>query len=248
MGRWSRPLADRFVRWLAAPPGLAWLDVGCGTGALASAIMAHADPSAIVACDPSDAFVEHARATIRNRAFVVVRGDSDDLPERPGGFDRVVSALVLNFAPDPRRALESMRTRTRRGGEVAATVWDYAGRMEFLRFFWDEAIALDPAAAALDEGARFPIGRKEVLVATFRDAGLRDVASDAIEIPTRFESFEDYWEPFLGATGPAPAHVASLSETKRNELRDRLERRLSPGAGGAIDLTARAWAIRGTVP
>ncbi len=35
IGRWSRPVAAAFLDWLALPRGLAWLDVGCGTGELA---------------------------------------------------------------------------------------------------------------------------------------------------------------------------------------------------------------------
>jgi hypothetical protein len=34
VGRWSRPVAAEFLRWLGVPYGLDWIDVGCGTGAL----------------------------------------------------------------------------------------------------------------------------------------------------------------------------------------------------------------------
>ena len=131
---------------------------------------------------------------------------------------------------------------------MAGYVWDYASRMEFLRFFWDEAVALDPSAREMDEGVRFPVCRRDALESIFRDAGMRAVKSDAVVIPTRFESFSDYWRPFLGRTGPAPSYVASLSEEKRNELRGRLERRLASRPEGVIDLVARAWAVRGTTP
>jgi SAM-dependent methyltransferase len=248
MGRWSRRLAEHFIRWLDSKSNATWLDVGCGTGALVSAICRLANPSSVVACDPSAPFVEHTRSRIAEPRVSVVVGGAGDLPENPSGFDRVVSGLVLNFLPDPRQAVVEMRERARPGGLVAAYVWDYADRMEFLRVFWDEAVALDAKARDLDEGVRFPICRRDALDSIFRYAGLRDTRSAALEIPTRFEGFSDYWEPFLGATGPAPSFVASLSAEGRQELRDRLERRLRPGTGGAIDLVARAWAIRGTSP
>lgn len=248
MGRWSRPLAERFVEWLGVQPGLTWLDVGCGTGALATAICSLADPRSVVACDPSEPFVEHARSRLSDPRVSVVVAGIGNLPGDPGGFQRVVSGLVLNFLPDPRQAVARMRERARPGGVVAGYVWDYAGRMEFLRLFWDEAVAVDPAARDLDEGVRFPMCQPDALESIFRDAGTRDVRSDAVEIPTRFEAFSDYWRPFLGGTGPAPSYVASLSEEKRDELRGRLERRLTPGPTGAIDLVARAWVVRGTAP
>jgi SAM-dependent methyltransferase len=248
MGRWSRRLAEHFIRWLGAKRGLAWLDVGRGTGALASAICNLADPSLVVACDPSEPFVEHTRSRIADPRVSVVVAGAGSLPQHPSGFDQVVSGLVLNFLPDPQQAVGEMRARARPGGVVAGYVWDYAGRMEFLRVFWDEAVALDPAARDLDEGVRFPMCRRDALESIFQDAGMRDVRSATVEIRTRFELFSDYWKPFLGGTGPAPSYIASLSEEKRSELRDRLERRLTPGPEGGIDLVARAWAVRGTVP
>jgi SAM-dependent methyltransferase len=246
MGRWSRRMAAEFVRWLGPETGLTWLDVGCGTGALASTICSLANPSSVVACDPSESFVEHTRGRIADPRVSAVVGGAGDLPKSPAGFDRVVSGLVLNFLPDPRQSLEEMCARSRAGGVVAAYVWDYAGRMEFLRVFWDEAVALDANARLLDEGVRFPMCQSDALESIFREAGMRDIRSAALEIPTHFEGFSDFWEPFLGATGPAPSYVASLRAEQRRELRDRLERRLAPGADGGIDLVARAWAVRGT--
>lgn len=240
-------MAEHFLDWLGPEPRLAWLDVGCGTGALAAAICRVAAPAAVVACDPSAPFVDHARTRMTDPRISVAIAGVDALPERPGGFDRVVSGLVLNFLPDPGQAVARMRARTRPGGVVAAYVWDYAGRMEFLRAFWDEAVAVDAAASTLDEGARFPLCRPEALETVFRRTGVRDVTAGALEIATRFASFADYWQPFLGGTGPAPAYVASLSVEKREELRGRLERRLATAPGGAVHLVARAWAVRGAV-
>ena len=94
----------------------------------------------------------------------------------------MVSGLVLNFLPDPRQAVAQMRERARPGGVVAAYVWDYAGRMEFLRHSWDEAVALEPAARSLDEGERFPMCQPAALETIFRDAGTRDVTSGTIQI------------------------------------------------------------------
>jgi SAM-dependent methyltransferase len=244
MGRWSRAVARRFVHWLGHEPGLAWLDVGCGTGALTAAICDGAEPLSVIACDPSEAFVSHARSEIVDARVTVVVAGAVDLPRDPEGFDRVVSGLVLNFIPDPARAVEAMRARLCPGGLVAAYVWDYAEGMAFLRTFWDEAARLDPAAQSLDEGARFPLSTRPALEALFEGARLDDVRSEAIDIPTRFESFADYWRPFLGGTGPAPAYVASLAEPQREALRARLEQHLG---GSPIELTARAWAIRGDV-
>ena len=64
VGRWSRTVATEFLRWLAPRPGLAWADVGCGTGALASAILTLGEPSSVTGIDSSEGFVSRARERI----------------------------------------------------------------------------------------------------------------------------------------------------------------------------------------
>ncbi len=131
------------------------------------------------------------------------------------------------------------------GGTVAAYVWDYAGQMQLMRYFWDAAVALDPAASHLDEGQRFPLCQPEPLMQLFRAAGLREVEVRLIDIPTAFRDFEDYWSPFLGGQGPAPSYTMSLSEERRSALRERLRATLPMAADGSIHLIAGAWAVRG---
>jgi len=247
MGRWSRLLAPRFVSWLSVRPDASWLDVGCGTGALADAICAVANPASVVACDPSEPFIDYARRQkIGSRVSFVAAGVGQ-LPTRPGGFDSVTSLLALNFFPELDAAVDEMRRITAVNGLVSACVWDYSGRMEFLRFFWDTVRAVDPGAAELDEGTRFPICRPDALESLFRGAGLAEVVSDSIEIPTRFPSFAEFWEPLLGGTGPAPSYVAGLDHSQREALAARLDRLLPREADGPIALVARAWVVRGAV-
>jgi SAM-dependent methyltransferase len=246
MGRWSRLLARLFVEWLHPTRRADWLEIGCGTGALTSAICELGEPASVVACDPSEPFIEHARKHLPDRRASFVVAGADDLPRREGGFDLVVSSLVLNFLPDPTDAMAAIGERLRRGGTVAASVWDYAEGMEPLRSFWEEAVALDPRAAALHEGSRFPLCRPPALVSLFRAAGLGQVETTALEVPTDFSTFDDYWTPFLRGTGPGSAYVASLDPPARESLRERLRRRLDAGGDGHIRLRARAWAVRGS--
>jgi len=248
MGRWSRPVAEEFVRWLDAEPGGHWLDVGTGTGALAAAICTLAQPASVVACDPSAPFVESARqAVVDPRVSFEVAGVGN-LPRRKGGYDAIVSGLALNFFPDMDLAMKEQLSAVRPGGLVGAYVWDYAQGMEFLRHFWDAATAVEPSAAEMDEGCRFPICEPEALESLFRSAGADRVRVAPVSTPTAFSSFEDYWQPFLGGTGPAPSLVSSLAEEQRRELEAELRRRLPIQDDGHIDLQARAWAVVGHRP
>lgn len=175
------------------------------------------------------------------------QGSATAIPLEDGSVDATVSSLVLNFVVDQHAALAEMARVTAAGGTIAACVWDYAGKMELIRFFWDAAVELDADAARLDEGIRFPLCRPEALGRLFAGAGLQHVAITAIEIPTRFADFDDYWRPFLGGQGPAPAYAMSLDEAARARLRDHIRERLPIAPDESIDLTARAWAVRGGI-
>ena len=245
VGRWSRLVAAEFLEWLGLPVGLCWLDVGCGTGALTAAILQRSSPAEVVGVDPSAGYVAYAAEHVRGHRARFEVADATDLP--PGPFDAVVSALVLNFVPDPAPALRAM-LEAAPGGVVAAYVWDYAGRMELMRHFWDAAVELDPAARDLDEGVRFSICRPDRLERAWQEAGFGDVASRAIDVPTIFRDFDDYWRPFLGGQAPAPGYAMSLSEERRSALRERVRDRLPMADDGSISLIARAWAIRGRSP
>ncbi len=247
VGRWSRRVADAFLAWIAMQPQRNWLDVGCGTGALCQRILEKQSPARIVGVDPSDGFIAHARAHISDPRASFQVGDAQALPFANGEFDAAVPGLVLNFVPDQRKAVAEMRRVVRPGGAVAAYVWDYAGEMQLMRKFWDAAITLDPAARDLDEGVRFPSCKPDALAALFAQAGLRDIATQAVDVPTVFENFDDYWSPFLGGQGPAPGYCMKLTESNRAALRERLRASLPPDGDGKIRMIARAWAVKGIV-
>ncbi|MCZ4558333.1 class I SAM-dependent methyltransferase [Rhodococcus maanshanensis] len=247
MGRWSRLAAVEFLRGLPPLPAAVWCDVGCGTGSLTQVILATERPTWVLGVDPSAQFL--AAAALRSDGRAEFRlGSAAAIPAADGEFDRVVSALVLNFVPDPWAALAEMIRVTRPGGLVASYVWDYADGMDMIRLFWDAAIELDPAAAAVDEGARFPLCRPEPLRELFGSAGLTRVRVGQVEVDTVFADFDDFWRPFLGGQGPAPGYCASLPEDHRAALRESLRATTPRNAAGAVLLCARAWTVRGHRP
>jgi SAM-dependent methyltransferase len=245
VGRWSRRVAPGFLSWLGLPGGRRWLDVGCGTGALCAAILDQCAPSSVAGVEPSEGFLQTARQQLGGRA-VLHQGSATAIPMEDASVDVVVSGLVLNFVPDQHAALAEMARVAVPGATIAAYVWDYAGKMELMRRFWDAAVELDPEAAKLDEGVRFPLCRPEALAALFASAGLLDQESRAIDVATDFADFDAYWQPFLGGQGPAPAYAMALDEQRRSRLRDRIRAGMPTGPDGSIALTARAWAIRAT--
>lgn len=244
MGRWSRLVAEKFLGWLAPAAGLCWIDVGCGTGALTRTLAAKS-PRIVVGADSSQDYVRAAREGTGTSNVASVVAEAQELPIAGESADMAVSALALNFVPQPERMVAEMRRALRRNGRIALYVWDYAGGMEFLRYFWDAVVELDPAAVDLDEGNRFPICNPTALEQLFVRAGLENVAVRAIDVPTPFKDFEDYWSPFLGGPGPAPGYVSTLASQPRSALRDLLRKQLPRRSDRSISLRARAWAVQG---
>lgn len=247
MGRWSERVAEVFLPWIDVAPRSSWLDVGCGTGRLTRGILRHTMPAVVVGIDSSEGFAGTARELSEDERVHFLVGEGRSLPMATSRVDAAVSGLVLNFVPDAERMVAELVRVVRSDGIVGWYVWDYAEGMEFLRHFWDGAIDLDSTAVKLDEGVRFPICQPDPLRRVAETVGLDAVRVRAIDVPTRFSDFDDFWTPFLGAQGPAPTYVAGLSRDRRHRLREHLRSRVPVNADGSIDLTARAWAVRGTV-
>ncbi len=245
VGRWSRSVAGAFIDWLALPAAGRWLDVGCGTGALTECILSRAAPSGVTGIDSSEGFIAHVRQHLRDPRANFRPGNAEAMPFPDGVFDAAVSGLVLNFVPHPEKAIAELRRTLRADGTAAVYVWDYAGKMQLMRYFWDAAAILDPDVVTLNEARRFSICKPEPLLALFDDGGFDRCECRSFDVPTTFANFDAYWSPFLGGQGSAPTYCDSLSDDRRVKLRDQLRAMLPIDHDGAIRLTARAWAVRG---
>jgi SAM-dependent methyltransferase len=210
---------------------------------LRRAILENCSPQSVIGIDPSDGFLATARQSLGTQVEIK-KATADAIPLADQSVDVVVSGLMLNFVPQPAVVLAEMERVAKARGTIGVYLWDYADRMEMLRMFWDAALELDASAAKLDEGQRFPICRLDCLKQEFEEAGLTDIQISAIDVPTVFRDFDDFWHPFLAGQGPAPTYVVSLPEEKRNALRERLRLRLPVHGDGSIRLLARAWAAK----
>jgi ubiquinone/menaquinone biosynthesis C-methylase UbiE len=249
MGRWSRLLAPLLVDFAdIRDEGLA-LDVGSGTGVLAFSLAEMRPRCEVLGIDPSKEFVEFSggRNPFRDRVKFEV-GDAQQMNFRDGTFQSSLSLLVFNFIPDSTKALREVIRVTKPGGVIAAAVWDYGDGMRMLRLLWDAAEAVDPRARFLEESHR-PLCRQGELRQLWTEGGLRDVREQPLEIGIRFQSFADYWDPFLLGQGSAGAYVRSIGDDRRTALRDELRARLHLSSDDSpFTLPARAWAVRGIVP
>jgi SAM-dependent methyltransferase len=243
MGRWSRQMAARYIPWLSPPRQAAWLEIGCGTGALTAALLAECNPKSVIAIDPSKDFIAHAHSLVPDKRVRFDMADAQRLPVPDASIDVVVSALVLNFIPDRTAALIEMKRVLKPRGLLSFYVWDYpGGGMGFIDAFWKAAAEIDPKAQALGESKRFPFCTRDGLAALCSEARLPSPVIAPLEIETQFPDFEAFWRPFMLGAGPAPGYCMSLPEDQRSALKARLAYRL--GTSGPIRLIARAWAVK----
>ena len=248
MGRWSRLLAPRYISFAGVKDGQRVLDVGTGTGSAAAAVEASMPASKIVGIDPSEGFITYAQKTAKSTRARFEVGDAQALKFDDASFDHTLALLVMNFIPDHNKAIAEMRRVTRQQGIVSACVWDYDAGMQMLRFFWDEAVALDPAIEPKDE-RHMKLSRQGQLGDLWKKAGLINIQETPLSIDQAFSSFDDYWGSFTKGAGPGGAYVVSLSEDRRRLLEARMRKRLLGDAqDGPFTLKARAWCVRGEVP
>jgi SAM-dependent methyltransferase len=240
MGRYSGSLAAEFAAFAGVEPGMRVLDVGCGPGALSTALVDLVGVGNVVGADPSEPFVEACRARL---GIEVERADAEELPFPDGAFDAALAQLVVNFMADANAGVREMARVTRPGGTVAACLWDYGGGMQMLRMFWDAAVELDPERGGRADEAGMKYMREGELAALWREAGLEDVRDGTIEARAAYADFDDFWEPFTLGVGPAGAFVATLDEDGRAKLRGALRERVDED--GPFELSAKAWAVSG---
>jgi ubiquinone/menaquinone biosynthesis C-methylase UbiE len=246
VGRWSRAIAPHFLAWLNVPSEQTWLDVGVGTGVLTQAILDQASPKKVVGIDLSENFVALARQDIVDARAEFIVGDASSMNFESSEFDAAVSGLVLNFVPSPQHMLQGMKQAVKSGGTVALYVWDYAGRMEIMRQFWEAAITVDPSAAELDSAKQFPICNPDKLRSLFEATDLKKIEVMPIDIQAQFRDFDDFWHPFLAAQGSVSKYLLSLDEAMKTAITTQLRQQLPIQADSSIQLVAGAWAVKAT--
>jgi SAM-dependent methyltransferase len=240
MGRYSEQLAPLLASFASVSHGQRVLDVGCGTGALSAELADRVGGEHVAGIEPSAGF---AAACMQRVPGADVRvGPAEELPWPSRRFDAALAQLVVSFLADPLRALQEMRRVVCNGGVVAGCSWDYDGQMQMLQTFWDAATALDPDAP--DERRTLGHTDPDSLRELWSDAGLAELATEALVVEVAYADFEDYWQPFLSGTGPAGAYCVSLDSSRQTALRAECFARLDR-ADGPFTLTARAWAVRG---
>jgi SAM-dependent methyltransferase len=239
MGRYTRTLAPELADATGVSNGMRVVDVGCGPGGLTSVLADRVGAESVAAIDPAPQFAEASRARVPGADVRV--GVAEELPWPDDAFDAALSCLVVAFMRDPDRGVREMARVTRPGGTVAACMWDIpGGGMTMLNTFWRVVRDIDPDA--IGEQVRPGVTEGD-LGERFRRAGLQDVEEGTLEASADYMGFDDFWEPFTFAVGPAGQYLAQSPPERGERIREGCRAALPEGP---FTLTARAWYARGT--
>ena len=243
MGVWSRLAGSIFLDWLAPPPALRWIDVGCGTGVFTELLVGRCAPTEVLGIDPSEGQLAFARNRPAARLAHFRRGDAAALPADNGSFDAAVMALVLFFVRDPAKGAAEMARVVRPGGIVATYVWDMLNGGFPPEPIQDEMRAMGFSPPRPPQSAA---SEMTALRDLWRGADLDEIETKDITVRRTFADFDDYWSTSLLGSSVGPT-VAAMSPSEVLTLQTRLRMRLSTDAAGRITCDGRANAIKGRV-
>ncbi|MFT4010606.1 MAG: class I SAM-dependent methyltransferase [Nocardioidaceae bacterium] len=238
MGRFSEQLATAFLDLLEVREGRA-LDVGCGPGVLTAPLVARLGASKVAAVDPSESFVAAARD--RLPGVDIRHGHAEELPFGGDEFDVTLAQLVVHFMSDPVRGLAEMARVTRPGGLLGTSVWDHPGDRGPLSPFWRAVRELSPGHGGEDDLAG---SREGDLVRLCGLGGWADVEGTTLTVSSRFDSFEDWWEPYTLGVGTAGGYLVTLDPDTQAALHEQCRAQLG---AGPFEIEATAWVATGRV-
>ena len=244
MGVWSQSVGATFLDWLAPPPALRWLDVGCGNGAFTEMLIERCAPASVQGIDPSEGQLAFARARPASRVAQFRQGDAMAVPFPDDTFDAAVMPLVIFFVPDPAKGVAEMARVVCPGGIVTAYAWDMVGGgfpYEALQF------EMRGLGVVVPEPPNPGASRIDAMRDLWTGAGLDAVETREIAVERTFADFDDYWETILGGPSVGP-QLAAMASGERAVLKARMRARLSADASGRITYSAWANAVKGRVP
>jgi ubiquinone/menaquinone biosynthesis C-methylase UbiE len=200
---------ERVVDELAPRPGVRWLDVACGTGAVAE--LAAAAGATVVGIDLAPALIETARERAAERGLEIDYrvGDCEQLELADGGFDVVSSTCGIMFAPDHRASARELARMTGPGGRIALANWTPTGGLARMFGVMAPFMPAPPPSSPFDWGDEARV--RELLGEWFALELSEHVST--LHLP----SGEAYWELFSTSYGPTKVLADSLG-TRREEL------------------------------
>jgi ubiquinone/menaquinone biosynthesis C-methylase UbiE len=203
---------DVVVERLAPQSGDRWLDLACGTGAVAE--RAAAAGAHVTGLDLAPVLIETAkeRAAERGLGIEYIVCDVERLALADASFDKVSSTCGIMFAPDHQAAAGELARVTAEGGRIALANWTPAGGMAKVFKVMAPYQAAPPPSSPFDWGDERHV--RELLGEWFELEFEEHVSM------LRVPSGEAYWELFSTSYGPTKTLADSLGDRREELHRD----------------------------
>ena len=203
---------ERVIEQLAPAPGDAWLDLACGTGAVAErAAAAGADVTGI---DLAPVLIETANERARDLGLDIdyAVGDAERLELADASFDKVSSTCGIMFTPDHEATAGELARVTKPGGKIALANWTPTSGLA--KMF----AVMAPYMPAPPPSSPFAWGDKAHVTELLGDAFELELSEHVSTL--RVASGEEYWELFSTSYGPTKTLADSLGERREDLHRD----------------------------
>jgi SAM-dependent methyltransferase len=206
---------ERVVGRLDPRPGVRWLDLACGTGAVAE--LAAAGGASVTGIDLAPALIETARERAADRGLEIDYrvGDCEDLQVPDAAFDAVSSTCGVMFAPDHEATARELARVTRPGGRIALGNWTPTGGLARMFKVMAPFMPAPPPSSPFDWGDET---RVRELLGDWFELDLSEHVS-TLRVP----SGEAYWELFSNSYGPTKVLADSLGDRREELHRDWVE-------------------------
>jgi SAM-dependent methyltransferase len=200
---------EHVIERLAPRAGVKWLDVACGTGAIAE--RAAAQGADVTGVDLAPALIETARERAAERELQIDYrvGDCEQLELPDASFGAVSSTCGVMFAPDHEATARELARVTRPGGQIALANWTPTGGLARMFKMMAPFQPAPPPSNPFDWGD---------------EAHVRELLGDSFELDLsehvstlHISSGEEYWDLFSTSYGPTKVLADSLGD-RREEL------------------------------
>jgi SAM-dependent methyltransferase len=198
------------IERLDPQPGDRWLDLACGTGAIAE--RAAAAGGSVTGIDLAPVLIETAKERAREAGLEIDYrvGDAENLEIPDRSFDKVSSTCGIMFAPDHEAVARELARITAPGGRIALVNWTPEGGLGKLFKVMAPYQPAPPPSSPFDWGKEDRV--RELLGDSF------DLAIEEHVSTMRIPSGEEYWDLFSSSYGPTKTLADSLDDDRREEL------------------------------
>jgi ubiquinone/menaquinone biosynthesis C-methylase UbiE len=222
----TQGVSNRLIELARIGAGNRVLDIATGGGEPAVTVARVVGANGhVTAIDQSPAMLAFGReraesAALKNIEFV--EADAESMTFAAQSFDAVVCRWGFMFMPDLSGTMRKVHRVLNPGGHLATAVWSTADKMPFFSLVVDAIRGIEgvPATPA-DPLNPLRLADTSILKNALSEAGFSEITFELFTVTFEFASSDQFRE-IRGDMGAARATMEKLTETQREQVRNRI--------------------------